>query len=543
MNSFTSPPTLVTVPTEILEAILPYLSQNDLCHCALVSQEWSRTLTPYLWKTIATRSRKKADRFCRNESQQALKSNATLVRELHLIHKSMYELFLPSLKVIFSEPGVGEHKMYTTGPLTSLHTLELHSLRHPRDSLDGRILALVRQNPSIKRLQLGIRMDANMVMQIVTRYLPNLEELDLYPLWRGNLKELLENLPEGIRTVKLRDIRHIAPQPSTTVSGEDTTNPVGKAVRPHRSLETLQINGYLNECEEEVLIEFLESCSSKLKSISGMGSTWQIGTPAIFQALSKIGFVWTELSPKDMARFDSDTNVAGLIANNSWTVIEMYLQNLGSASVQALVENCNNLTVLNIMEGGNSAFTGVHMQTILSKARNLKMLQAHWLLEANKICAADIFMSEWATTSLEHIDFKIDVPRVYDEDITEDDNQAVAIQESRNTQRRVLRRLGQQRQMKKLIVGGMATTPSTGVFGHQRNCLEFTLEAGLYELKDLKNLELLDIHHMDHRVGVLDLEWMKENWPQVNTVVGMRDSLHPSEQRNNWLTINRPSWG
>jgi len=184
------------------------------------------------------------------------------------------------------------------------------------------------------------------------------------------------------------------------------------------------------------------------------------------------------------------------------------------------------------------------MQNILSRAKNLKSFQVRWLLGAQKISAADILASQWATTALEHIDFKIDVPRVFDGDITDEDDQAVTLQTSRNIQRQLLRRLGQQIHLKNLMLGGMITDANMGLRMHQRNCVEFTLETGLDELKDLKKFEVISIHYMDHRVGVPELEWMVENWPQISTVIGILNRFHPpSNEVKKWIANRQPSWG
>ncbi|KAF9308358.1 hypothetical protein BG003_011217 [Podila horticola] len=104
---------------------------------------------------------------------------------------------------------------------------------------------------------------------------------------------------------------------------------------------------------------------------------------------------------------------------------------------------------------------------------------------------------------------------------------STAVQGSRSVQRQVLQRLGQHKKLQKLMISGMTTTPATGLYDHQRSCLEMTLESGLDELVDLKDLALLDIHHMDLRTGVPELEWMVANFPRLQMVIGMLDTLRP----------------
>ncbi|GJJ76810.1 hypothetical protein EMPS_09169 [Entomortierella parvispora] len=541
MNIPTALPTLVTIPTETLETILPYLNQGDLYHCVLTCREWNRTLIPYLWRTLSVCSSARASRFG-EDALRALKMNGSLIRELHLGHRLLYERCLP-WEPVDSNLWVGEALINKRGSLvnlTRLHTLELKSFHHfVYGFFHARVTALVRQNPSIQCFKISRKMDASALMQLVIQYMPNLEDLEIDTVFRGDVKELLENLPEKVRTVKLRTVEHLT---SPATSGPDDTKAMARKVRSHHALESLTLSGLLSGREEDVLVKFLESCSPKLKIFDGMGCFWCTGNKAVAKALSSIGFVWTVLRWNEHPYNIADEDVAKVIANKSWTVIEVFAKKLRYMAVQALVENCDNLTVLNVMEHGYTAFTGAHMQTILSRAKNLKSLQVHWLRGTLKISTEDILMSEWATTSLEHIDFKIDVPRVHGQ-IADKDDLAEEIQSSRDIQRQLLRRLGQQKNLKRLMIGGKITGTRSRHLKHQRNCLEFTLEAGLDELKDLKKLELLDIHHMDHRAGVPELEWMVKNWPRLSHIRGILDCLYPpGDKVQVWMETRRPSW-
>ncbi|KAG0232854.1 hypothetical protein BGW42_007863 [Actinomortierella wolfii] len=83
-----------------------------------------------------------------------------------------------------------------------------------------------------------------------------------------------------------------------------------------------------------------------------------------------------------------------------------------------------------------------------------------------------------------------------------------ADQSSKDIQRQVLRRLEQQKRLQKLVLGGAVSARHTLRYSRQFSCLEMTLESGLDELASLTDLEELDIHHKDHRVGKPELEWM-----------------------------------
>ncbi|KAG0007015.1 hypothetical protein BGZ80_005061 [Entomortierella chlamydospora] len=534
-----TPITLPDLPIEIFESILERVSQPDLASCVRVSRAWHKALIPYLWRTLAIGSNEQRRKFDADEAQKALRKYASLVRDLHVILKKHYDQFLPAQQTLVSDPGVIHIEAFAAGPFSNLDSLELCSLNLRDMKVKSKeILALVRQNPRLRRLKIDIGMDPSILMSIVTKYLPTLQDLDLNSPWRGDVKTLLMNLPEGIQTVRLGSVVHEAPRKARNKTSIELSVSTTMACH-HHALKTLCIDGNLVGHEEEVLLPFLASCSRNLKSVCGTGVCLFVNS-RITNALSALGIVLDKLDRHSLPQNISDADLAKVISSGyRWTSINLYTYKVGPLTAAAIVDNCRHLEALEIMNTGSRGLSGSHLQAILSEATALRSLQAHWLLDANKIAASDILSSEWATISLEHIDLKIDLPRA-DEALP--DNSA-AIQASRYVQRLVLQRLGQQTKLRKLVIGGMATTPATGRFGHQRNCLEMTLESGLDELVGLKDLEELDIHHMDHRAGVPELEWMVANLPRLRTLIGMLDTLiPPSNEVRGWLETHRPTW-
>ncbi|KAF9157931.1 hypothetical protein BGX21_003683 [Mortierella sp. AD011] len=535
-----NPHTLPDLPIEILESILERVDQPDLASCIRVSRTWHKTLIPYLWRTIAIGSNAQRRKFDTDEARKALRKYAYLVRDLHIILKKHYDQFLPAQQILVSDPGVIHIDVFAAGPFSNLDSLELCSinLRDMKVKKSKEILALVRQNPRLRRLKIDISMHLSILMSIITKYVPNLQDLDLNSAWRGDVKALLMGLPEGIQTVRLGNVVHEAPGKARNKTSIESDVSATTACH-HHALETLCIDGNLVGHEEEVLLPFLAGCSRNLKSVCGMGVCLFVNAK-ITSALSALGIVLDKLDRHSLPQSTYDADIAKVISSrHRWTSINLYAYQVGPLAAAAIVDNCRSLEALEIMDSGDRGLTGFHLQAILSKATALRSLQAHWLLDANKITASDIISSQWATIFLEHMDLKIDVPRA-DEALP--DNSA-AIHASRIAQRQVLQRLGQQTKLRKLVIGGMATTPATGHFGHQRNCLEMTLESGLDELVGLKDLEELDIHHMDHRAGVPELEWMIANLPRLKMLIGMLDTLiPPSNEVREWLETHRPTW-
>ncbi|KAF9995076.1 hypothetical protein BGZ79_000130 [Entomortierella chlamydospora] len=58
-------------------------------------------------------------------------------------------------------------------------------------------------------------------------------------------------------------------------------------------------------------------------------------------------------------------------------------------------------------------------------------------------------------------------------------------------------------------------------WGHQRSCLELSLETGLHFMNGLKRLRIFKVTRMDHRIGLKELQWMYEPWPELKEVRGL----------------------
>ncbi|KAF9303728.1 hypothetical protein BG003_001982, partial [Podila horticola] len=408
-----TPRTLLTLPTEVLKSILPRISQRDLTRCVRVSRAWHKTLVPYLWRILDIYSNATWRKFATDEAQRALRRNADLVRELNIAHKHMYDRFLPARQALISDPGVIRIEVFAISLFSNLDSLELHSINswNQKTILSKSILTLVRQNPRLRRLRIDINIDPNIFMSIVVKYLPALQDLNLSTPWKGDVGALLENLPEGIQTVRLGNVIHVAPynaqnSKSSVESGVATT-----MVRHHHCLKSLHIDGNLDGQEEEVLLPFLASCSRNFTSVGGMVA-WFLGSARIASALTDLGVKRMELNWSSLPQNLSDADIAKDISSSpSWTRIRLLnIGSVGPLTAAAIVENCERLEALALLSGAGG-LTGSHLQAVLSKATRLRSLQAHWLLHADKITAMNILSSEWATTSLEYMDLKIDVPR------------------------------------------------------------------------------------------------------------------------------------
>ncbi|KAF9358465.1 hypothetical protein BGX26_001685 [Mortierella sp. AD094] len=58
-------------------------------------------------------------------------------------------------------------------------------------------------------------------------------------------------------------------------------------------------------------------------------------------------------------------------------------------------------------------------------------------------------------------------------------------------------------------------------WGYQVSCLELTMEAGLGSMSELKQLRTFKATRMNHRIGLKELEWMCESWPELKEIRGL----------------------
>jgi len=72
-------------------------------------------------------------------------------------------------------------------------------------------------------------------------------------------------------------------------------------------------------------------------------------------------------------------------------------------------------------------------------------------------------------------------------------------------------------------------------------CLELSLESGLHKLSGLRSLKELGVMSLALKIGVEEVQWMAESWPELRTIHGMDLSNEsPCKEAVEWLQRNRP---
>jgi len=81
------------------------------------------------------------------------------------------------------------------------------------------------------------------------------------------------------------------------------------------------------------------------------------------------------------------------------------------------------------------------------------------------------------------------------------------------------------------------------VFGRNSSgALEMTLKSGLHAFSDLKEMKDLKVGCMAHRIGVVELEWMRTHWPKLQLLYDLFQELQdPAPSTKEWIKSNNLS--
>ncbi|KAF9927907.1 hypothetical protein FBU30_002794, partial [Linnemannia zychae] len=91
-------------------------------------------------------------------------------------------------------------------------------------------------------------------------------------------------------------------------------------------------------------------------------------------------------------------------------------------------------------------------------------------------------------------------------------------------------------QDKGTIASDPAPDPTDSITQDQTTIFDMSLATGLDHMKELRKLQVLNISRIHgHNVEILELEWMKTNWPELRWLQGLKRN-HLVE----WLEVNWP---
>ncbi|KAK3811106.1 MAG: hypothetical protein J3Q66DRAFT_372790 [Benniella sp.] len=107
--------------------------------------------------------------------------------------------------------------------------------------------------------------------------------------------------------------------------------------------------------------------------------------------------------------------------------------------------------------------------------------------------------------------------------------------EGRGIQSQVYERLARLTRLESLWLG------NTPCLVDQFDCLDMSLESGLYKLSGLKSLKELGLISMVLKIGVKEVQWMADSWPQLRAIsIAWRGYNSSYEETMRWLQQNHP---
>jgi hypothetical protein len=240
-----------------------------------------------------------------------------------------------------------------------------------------------------------------------------------------------------------------------------------------------------------------------------------------------------------------DDRIATLLggSRNGWRTVDVYpTAEFGEAAMNALSNHFATLEVLNIRRHDLSCDGPVR---VLRSCTNLHAL-------------GDIGTGE---PSIDHSYFQIDAKMFIDLDPVEgslkpwecegslktlkvvivgiprpDLKSERAIEEAypgegRGIQSQVYDRLARLTNLETLWLGSSSNTRRT-------ECMEVSLESGLYKLSGLKRLGELNVTCLRAKVGVKEVQWMVENWPRLRIIHGLDGG--DTQEALRWLQESHP---
>ncbi|KAF9208518.1 hypothetical protein BGZ59_010609 [Podila verticillata] len=432
------------------------------------------------------------------------------------------------------------------------------------------IVHLITSNPNLQLVSLYM-MICNMeaiLSSVSAARLPLLRDLIIRPcrlcgpLVRAHAaKTFFEGLSETIRSI------HVEIPMEEAFDPEAKTKPC----LSHPCLKVLNVLGDTANLEEYLFLDFLKSCSTSLTRVELPGAAHLV-IDSLYQVLDDLGLT-------DMTRFNlgyycltSDHILARIVSrSHQWQVLDLSHQwGCQDLTAEAIVTHCQELQELTITQGpliSSSVF-----QRILCRAAKLVYLHANYdccegAPENSQLQATDVISSLWACRSLKT--FRADIVGIPRPDVKfQQDRQPVqgalftgTVEASHDIQRRILAQLGSLTKLEELCLGSFAidygdegawTDDEEEEDGmryldphFQLTCLEMSLASGLDLLAGLKELRVLDVTRMAHRVGVQELEWMQANWPSLEIIHGLFNDFYPPlvPGVRDWLEEHKPKWG
>ncbi len=260
-----------------------------------------------------------------------------------------------------------------------------------------------------------------------------------------------------------------------------------------------------------------------------------------------------------------DDRIADLIrSSRAWTHLSMsFFHGFGPSSTAALVRHSATLETLVLEEC--DGFGSEDIQRVLSSCPNLRTFKAMtsngWDFSSTVyLDASEMVDSPWVCHQLENLkiiitgiarpDLRVDQ---YGEPLTGPLHDGTI--QGFDLQRIVYQQLGKLTHLQELWLGhdkqdldDEDNYHRTEVEGQWRfidpdeqfECLEFSLKSGLDLLSGLKDLRTLNLDRLQTRIGMSEVQWMAQQWPRLERVIGLVVQGDQVPKHVQWLYDNHP---
>ncbi|KAG0210194.1 hypothetical protein BGX28_009499 [Mortierella sp. GBA30] len=523
--------TLFSIPPEVLLGLAPHLSSHDLAQCMLVSRSWFGIFTPALWRDIGAYFLQLPG-FNSQEALLALIRNSGHIRS--------FGTSCMNLAAILASLGTDCTRLHTLKlstlhrefPVVSLPMLTKgtsnHSWNNAIYSNAEAVMALLRRNRCIRDL----RLEGNFFCDAANR---------------SALARILNYCPATVERLELDFRLPNAPGPRPS-DDDGKAHSYPRATLPPPRLDALRelvLSGSISD--HPAMLLFLERCPGleflRLNYVKG----------SFFTASSQI---LRDHCPRlDMLVCQSDGEehdheLASLLRGSraGWRSVSLpSMEDFGEHTFEALMENSETLEELEAAAWGQ--FVRLNAQQFLCTAKRLRKLAGcgdgldYMFTRDITLKAIDMIeYGNWACSkTLDYLDLRIvGIPRsdtVCRHDGTpflaplEDLGETVTNREAHVC---VYSQLGALTQLRELRLGELDEVDDLDVVTHlfidpagphvrafHYQCLEFSLDSGLDTLKNMKEMQVLDVRRMAHRIGIEELDWMYANWPKLRTIKGL----------------------
>ncbi|KAF9922043.1 hypothetical protein FBU30_007885 [Linnemannia zychae] len=451
------------------------------------------------------------------------------------------------------------------------------------------LLNVITRNPQLETFKLALIPDnlPEFLMKM-SSLLPRLQHLTLFSFNKRHkpsislvlIDAFLRHISHQLQTATIGSI-DLTNEPETGYSEQVQTWVENGKDRKHLSLKLLRFYNNIPSTQATVLVPFLQGCNSHLIKIeegiehmpywielADSESLIPVFTP-ILQGLSgrRIGIFKATpfLDIVEQIPALDDAGIASKISSfndiedseDCWGSINLSNTNASWLTAKAIVDCCHiGLTSLNVARC--QGIKSEDIQSILSKAVHLRCLESNApSVYGHKpdpvLLAFHVIQSSWVCTWLVRLNIHIGgIPRPdikvneggrpvkYGEPLDQ-----CTIAESHAIQKKIYHQISQLTLLEELYLGYTSSRSLNGDLDYdvdkvQRNCLEMTLESGLYLLSGLKSMRVLSVAYMAHKIEAPELDWMQANWPDFYLILGIL--FRPYPENKTWSSQYNPAW-